>query len=328
MWSHNKANYRQYSKADDTEHLPVGIYELKYDSMGALYLEKQKTQYEFTYKLYGDDSFPHRVVTVFNAGTANLGVILSGLKGTGKTVQAKQICNLAKLPVILVTQDYNEGKDLADYLTSINQDVVVMCDEYEKVFKRGNGLLSVMDGAQASNYKRLFVLTMNSLNVADALLDRPSRVHYLKKFRNLNEDVIREIMADLLKYQEFSDEIVDYLKSLNIVTIDIVKTVIQEVNLFQESPRHFKDILNISVARSGQRWNIYDDAGVLLHENVFATHPMPLKKNTYLDFVDFADFPVNLGCVESTSEKGTKCTTNRGQTLKITPAVSLFGQPF
>lgn len=325
MWSRNKTNFRQYSKADDTETLPVGIYELTYDAMGALYLDKQKDIYEFPYKLYGSDSFPERVIKTYKGTIGNLGIILSGIKGTGKTVQAKQICNLSGLPVILVTSDYNQGLDLATYLNTINQDVVVMIDEYEKVFKKSEGLLSVMDGANASNYRRLFVLTMNSTMVADALLDRPSRVHYLKKFRNLDVTVIREIMDDLLEHKEFSAEIVDYLQSLSIVTIDIVKTVIEEVNRFKESPRHFKDILNISIAKSGQRWNIYDENDVLLHENLYARSPMPPKKYAYLDFADYHDFTVGLGSVAKITDKGTKITTNTGQILKIKPAPSGFG---
>jgi DNA-directed RNA polymerase subunit F len=325
MWSRNKTAHRQYSKADDTETLPVCIYELKYDPMGALYLDKQKDLYEFPYKLYGSDSFPERVITTFKDTNANLGVILSGTKGTGKTVQAKQICNLSGLPVILVTSDYEQGRDLATYLNTINQDVVVMVDEYEKIFKQGNGLLSVMDGASASNYRRLFLLTMNSTLIADALLDRPSRVHYLKKFRNLDVAIIREIMDDLLEHKEFSEEIVEYLQSLAIVTIDIVKTVIQEVNRFRESPHHFKDILNISIAKSGQRWNIYDDNGVLLHENMYARNAMPPKKQSYLDFEDHNEYPTSFGYAEKVEEKGTKITNNKGQIYRIKPATVGFG---
>lgn len=200
-----------------------------------------------------------------------------------------------------------------------------MIDEYEKIFKKSDGLLSVMDGAAASNYRRLFVLTMNSTMVADALLDRPSRVHYLKKFRNLDVGVIREIMDDLLEHKEFSQEIIEYLQSLSIVTIDIVKTVIEEVNRFKESPRHFKDILNISIARSGQRWNIYDANDVLLHENLYARISMPPKKYTYLDFVDYNDLPVSLGSVEKVTDKGTKFITDKGLTLKIKPAPNGLG---
>jgi hypothetical protein len=75
-----------------------------------------------------------KVMRSYKASTQNLGVILSGAKGIGKSLFAKLISYRAieeGLPVIMVNE-YFEG--LPQFLASIDQRCMVLFDEFDKNF--------------------------------------------------------------------------------------------------------------------------------------------------------------------------------------------------
>jgi hypothetical protein len=300
-----------FEKSEELERLPVGVYTLEYGPFGSMYLDRMKEEFVFPYKLYGSDGFPDRVIKSFKAKTGNLGVMLCGLKGTGKTVQAEQICNYSKLPVILVAQDYNKGADLINFLSYIDQEVVVMIDEYEKIFGKSDALLAIMDGALNAPSRRLFVLTANTMNVSEALIDRPSRIHYLKKFANLGIPVIGEVVDDMLENQDFRTEVVEYLAALDIITIDIVKTVVKEVNLFNEPPQKFKDILNVTMYNH-VRWDVFDAEGNELLKYVIADYLDPFRVQYELRFKEFGSTYHDYGYIKTANKKTGKIVTEQG----------------
>lgn len=311
MWSQNGTTFKFFEKSEELEFLPRGIYTIEYGAFGAMYLERVRDEFEFPYKIYGSDQFPERVITTYKANTANLGVLLCGLKGTGKTVQAEQICNQSGLPVILVSPD-NKAEHLIDFLSSVNQEVVVMIDEYEKIFGKSDTLLSIMDGALNATSRRLFVLTANTMNISEAMIDRPSRIHYLKKFGNLSLNVIGEVVADLLHDPQFRDDVVQYLSALEIITIDIVKTVVKEVNLFKEPPQKFQDILNVTVYNH-QRWDVFGEDGETELLRYVICHQLdPFRVGYDLNFKEFGDQWKNHGYIKTVNKKTGKIVTDDG----------------
>lgn len=316
MWSQNGNNFSRYDKAEELAELPPGVYTLRYGMFGSMYLERNKDKYEFPYKLYGQSGFPDRVKKAWKAGTGNLGVLLIGLKGTGKTVEAEQICNIMNLPVILVAQDYDHGKDLVTFLGGVDQDVVVLMDEYEKVFEESDhALLSIMDGAMNAKNRRLWLLTANHQNINDALLDRPSRIYYKKKFGNLHTEVITEVVDDMLKYKKFRQEVVDFLGMLEIITIDIVKTVIREVNIHNESPSEFKDFLNVTISKQ-ERWDLFDSDGAPIMTWARCQHLDPFHKSNSkrvrLSMYEYGEEWKEYGIYQSCDKKTGKIVTDQG----------------
>jgi hypothetical protein len=240
--------------------------------------------------------------------------MLCGLKGTGKTVQAEQICNLSERPVILVSQDFDKGSDLVYFLSLVNQEVVVLIDEYEKIFGKTENLLSIMDGVLNGTHRRLFVLTANTPHIADAMIDRPSRIHYMKRFSNLSIPVIREVVDDMLQYPEFKTDVVEYLSMLEIITIDIVKTVVREVNLFGEPPQKFKDILNVTVVNK-MRWDVTNEKDETLLSYVTCDLIDPFSrdyKGYDLRFREFGDKVHDYGYIISVNKKAGKIVTETG----------------
>lgn len=234
------------------EGLPRGIYEVKL-SMTGFYLSKIAESFTFDYKLYGlNQKFIDYVLKTYENTTGNLGVLLDGIKGTGKTVTAKELCNRLQLPVILVqSMGSDTNSKLIKYLsTSIDFDCIFFFDEYEKEFKNSSDVLSFMDGTYNSIYRKVFLLTTNELNVDPNLLGRPSRIRYKKSFNNLSEEVTREILNDILEDKTAIEKVIELTHSMNIITIDLIKAIATEINIHGvESLPDIKETFNIEFSR-------------------------------------------------------------------------------
>lgn len=135
------------------------------------------------------------------------------------------------------------------FINAIPQDIVVFVDEYEKIYKESNELLTIMDGVLNAPYRRVFLMTTNNLHIENNLIDRPSRVRYLKTFSNLSPDIVEEIIDDLLINKEFKDDCIIFASTLEIITVDIIKSIINEVNIQEESPLKFKNVFNASTKK-------------------------------------------------------------------------------
>ena len=233
------------------EGLPKGIYEVKL-SLTGFYLSKIAESFTFDYKLYGlNQKFIDYVLKTYENTTGNLGVLLDGIKGSGKTVVAKELCNHLQLPVILVQSMGDSNDKLIKYLsTAINFDCIFFFDEYEKEFKDSSDVLSFMDGTYNSIYRKVFLLTTNELKVDPNLLGRPSRIRYKKSFGNLSEEITREILDDILEDKTAIEKVIELTHSMNIITIDLIKAIATEINIHGiESLPNIKETFNIEFSK-------------------------------------------------------------------------------
>lgn len=211
--------------------LPKGIYEVK-ESMADYYLNKLGDSFVFNYKLYGiNNEFIDHFVKTYNNTTGNLGVLFNGIKGTGKTVTAEELCNRIGLPVIIV-KSCEKVDDMLKFLaTQINFDCIFFFDEYEKEFKESSSVLSFMDGVHNSQYRKVFLLTTNELEINNNLLGRPSRIRYVRSFGNLPEETTLELLNDILIDKGAVEPVLDLIRQMQIITIDLVKALAQEINI-------------------------------------------------------------------------------------------------
>lgn len=230
------------------ENLPIAIYSLKCNPRTEeLYLEKIEDAFTFNTRIYGlEDKFIEHVIRTFENTDKNLGVLLNGEKGTGKTICAKIIANRMGLPVILCDNPYD---NIAPFIAQFNAPAIFFFDEFEKNFKDNTELLlSVMDGAYNTQTRKIFLITTNNLHINSNFLSRPSRIRYKKTFGNLSQEVVREYCDENLKNKDFLEEIVSFIDSLTISTIDILKAVVEEVNLHNCHIDEFEDFFNTETA--------------------------------------------------------------------------------
>ena len=217
-------------------------------------LRRVADRFEFDFKIYelGTEPIIKLIKKTWESspfvdGNKNLGVIFNGIKGTGKTLSAKLLCNAIGLPVVIVQNDV-EG--LLPFLQSLNFECVVFIDEAEKTFKKGEDddvLLRLIDGVY--NAKRhLYILTTNQLTLNDNLLGRPGRIRYRFEFKNLLPSAIEAYLDDNLlpQYNSQRKAILDQVDLLEISTIDILKALVDEVNIHGHLPS--TSCLNIPVS--------------------------------------------------------------------------------
>lgn len=214
------------------DRLPLGIYNVGL-TMEGWYLEKYADEFTFDYKIYGlETEFCEHVIKTFENTTGNLGIMLTGTKGTGKTVTAKLLANAFKLPVIIVKDMGSSNQGMIEYFSSFNFDSILFFDEFEKNFSNEDStILQIMDGVYNIGYRKIFLLTTNQMTVNENLVGRPSRIRYVKKFGNLDLKTVREYLDDNLKVKEAYQDLVNYIDTLSISTIDILKSIVNEVNI-------------------------------------------------------------------------------------------------
>ena len=221
----------------NVDSLPKGIYDIDFAPFTGWSITKTADEFTFNYKIYDlETDFINHVITAFNNCESNLGVLMYGTRGSGKSASAKIICNKINLPIFVIKpiQDMSTS-NLIDYISTFNFDCVFLFDEFEKNFsKEDSSILSIMDGVYTSKYRRLFILTTNNLSVNENLLSRPSRIRYLKEFGNLSLDAINNYLDDNLSKEnyEHKDEIISYIDTLEISTIDILKCIVDEIRIF------------------------------------------------------------------------------------------------
>lgn len=138
VWQRVGDSFYPSNIRDVIKNLEPKIYKVAFDlKSNSCYLQFVENNFNFSYKVYGaETSFVNRVHKTYNNISSNLGVLLNGVKGTGKSVTAKLICNTMKLPVIIIDQDH-EGKEV-DLIATISQDCIIFCDEFEKVYVKTN----------------------------------------------------------------------------------------------------------------------------------------------------------------------------------------------
>lgn len=235
------------------EKLPAQVYIIKFTKMRGFYLEKYSDIEVKENKIYGvHEAKATKVLNAFNRTDRNLGVILSGDKGIGKSLFAKLLAQKSVkrgIPVIVVNKFY---PNIAQYIETIEQEVMILFDEFDKTFANIKtsenetepqaSLLSLFDGI--SQGKKLFVITCNELrNLNDYLINRPGRFHYHLRFDYPNENEIKEYLQDKLtqKYWGEIEPIVAFSKKINL-NYDCLRAIAFELNAGEKFADAIKDI--------------------------------------------------------------------------------------
>ena len=256
VWANSGANFSPDEVSNQVEKLPVGVYGLEFVGMGqSPLLTKYSDKFTFNHELFNfDEEFINIVDKTYRNTVDTLGILLAGTKGTGKTITAKLLANKLELPTLIIRHKHD---NLVPFLQNLQQDCIIFIDEYDKIFGSSNELLSVMDGVTKGTHRKSFILTTNTWSISEYLLLRPSRIRYIKNYTNLKLDQIAYIVDKLLLDKSKRDEVVKVISSLDLITVDIVKTFIQEINIHGDVEiSAFLEYLNIVGQRENYTYNV------------------------------------------------------------------------
>lgn len=249
------------------DQLPAQVYSVCFDKMAGFYLD-QHADIEISEKVYGvHEEKVDKVVRSFAAFERNLGVILSGYKGIGKSLFAKMLsirAVKAGLPVLIVDR-FIPG--IASYLESIDQEIMVLFDEFDKTFgeiSSGDneaspqaGLLTLFDGIAQG--KKLFVITCNKLkSLNDYLINRPGRFHYHFRFDYPTDGEIRQYLGDKLLPEHTGEieKVVAFSKRV-VLNYDCLRAIAFELNTGESFEKAISDLNIINLDDEQYNVTIY-----------------------------------------------------------------------
>ena len=225
--------------------LPVQAYQVNFDQFTGPYLSKY-SDIEVKEKIYGVHlAKVEKVLAAFDTFERSLGVILSGDKGIGKSLFSKLLAieGIKRGLPLLVVSSYFPG--IADYIGSIEQEVIVMFDEFDKTFNENSvgptaqaEMLTLFDGLAQG--KKMYVITCNKLTgLNDYLVNRPGRFHYHFRFQYPTPEEIREYLCDKLakEYWNEIEKVVSFAAKVDI-NYDCLRAIAFELNngiLFEDA---------------------------------------------------------------------------------------------
>jgi len=259
--------------------LPVGVYQLNYNARENEYFLIKQNDFVLPPKVYGDHGIIHRWLKSYKYNAhKNMGIILSGLKGGGKTITAQKFCIEANLPVILINEPF-DGSGFINFLVNPKiGECIIFIDEFEKVYKqseysernKANDFLSLMDGAY--NTKLIFLLTVNTFELNEYFVNRLNRIKYRKDYTDLDQETMNSVIDDMLINKGHKDSIGVFFEKINMCTFDLLVNLIKEMNLFNEDALTVGRYLNLRCEPKRYKvYEVYDGKDYLCRDLLMST---------------------------------------------------------
>jgi hypothetical protein len=255
---------------------PAQVYKICFSEMSGFRVEKYH-DIEINEKIYGSSKAKAvKTLATFNRSQKNIGVILSGPKGIGKSITAKLIVEQAlenNYPVFVV-DNYISG--IASYIDSIEQECVILFDEFDKTFSLKDEaqaeMLTLFDGINVG-IKKLFVVTCNELRcLNEFLINRPGRFHYHFRFDYPNDEEIECYLKENLE-STYWKEIPEVIKFANKVCLNYdclraiafelsaglsFKEAIKDLNIVNTDEMEYTVCVELKTGQTGSRLHYLD----------------------------------------------------------------------
>ena len=238
--------------------LPPRVYNVMFTQEAGFFLENVKERLELPGKVYGTTGArAAKCISTYISRESSTGILLTGDKGTGKTLLMSVLANKAidelNLPVILIKTAY-AGTSFVSFIEAIGECVLVF-DEFGKMYASGdrhNGadevpqkaLLSLMDGTAKA--KRMVIMTENSeIDINEFMLNRPSRIYYHFRYKKLDEASVigyckdNEVRTDIVK------DIIELARRSKVFSFDMLQSIVEEHLRFNGTVEEATADLNI-----------------------------------------------------------------------------------
>lgn len=234
----------------DYELVPGKVYNLVWDrGDGENYLTEDK-EFEFPSNYYQTDSDKKLIsksIKIFNeTEKMTTGILLSGLKGSGKTLLAKKMAIESNLPIIVIDKSV-DSSDVESFFARITTDVCIIFDEIDKYWNT-RYLLGFLDGVKPTCKKLVICTCNNEKEIDEYLNDRCSRIRYKKTFSGLTKETVASIINSVIDDKNKADSAAEYVCStFSVVSHDNVAIFAEEIlNNPEDSFDEIMEFLNIS----------------------------------------------------------------------------------
>ena len=211
------------------------------------------------YQTRKDKVFVNRVLKNFYSSEKNTtGVLLTGDKGTGKSVTAKILAKEAQLPIIVINSDTKE-KYLEEFFKKFDQPVCILFDEVDKNFNTQQ-MLTFLDGMHKTAKKLVIMTANNEDNLSNFIKNRCSRIRYYRHY-NMLEDAkeYAELICEA-KGIEDKEEIVNFIiKNIKYPSIDNICSFIDEIIFTKEWNLSLKEVLEFMNINIGENSTYEED---------------------------------------------------------------------
>lgn len=267
------------------------------------YLSRTKVFEKPSFKTYGTQlGLVDNVINAFKNSEKSIGVILSGDKGTGKTVFSKLLSIKARelgMPTIVVG---NNEKGVTNFLARVDKPSVMLFDEFEKKFKDDytdpnkdsqNDLLSLFDGVLGG--KNIYVLTVNDIvELSPFLLNRPGRFMYAIRMEEPTPNDIKQYLEDKLNKdvsnrEEQIKEIIQFSFKFPL-SYDILDALTFQLNMGNDFKKTLPSLNLMNFSDSDYNINIEFESGYIyslldVNINLFSEVVKIVEREINFDFL-------------------------------------------
>jgi len=313
--------YRIYGDDLKTyDKLPAATYKVEFHPRAGFALERIDNFESKEEKIYGSHQEKiDKVLKSYSKFERSLGIILSGHKGMGKSmfVQliAERVVKELDIPVIMVPKAY---PGIADFIEEIDQEALIVFDEFEKMFNPRNedaekqdSLLGLFDGT--SQKKRMYAITVNDLHKVNSfMLSRPGRFHYHIRFDYPSSAEVEIYLRDKLDKQyhgeikhvvSFANRVKLNYDSLRAIAFELnegytFRSSISDLNILTTETQRY----DVKVTLSGGRVIDFKDRNLSLFSE-------EIRLDKYIDRDDYLVITFDPGNIV----EGTNCMTLDGE---------------
>lgn len=224
------------------------------------YLQYYKSRFDTPNKLYGD--ILKNVIRVWNEYVTSgktTAALFTGLPGTGKTLSAELISNLAidnDMGVVMCIE-IKYTVDLIRFLAQLNN-CVVFIDEFAKVVDNNitNYMLSML--SDINNTNKLILLTENDPRMINQfILNRPGRVRYHFDSNRLSKAVFEDYCKNFDIKPEFYKELELKYRKAKEFSFDQLEVIVDEhLKYPNEDLDCLLNILNLSALNKTKKFEL------------------------------------------------------------------------
>lgn len=233
----NSINFKFNTEGLECDLTPGMVYNIKVDRYTDAISLEESSGLSLPSKVYctqRDERFIDKVINSYNLSESGFtGVMLAGLKGSGKTVMAKVIANKSGLPIINIDKNIRPYilRNLVEKLGDTS--VCFLFDELDKVLADYDDsvLLQVLDGSDTKG-KHMILFTCNDDDeISEYLIDRCSRIRYWREFDEMSPSLIMEVLNDKLNDKKEVKSLTDFIKdNFEVCSFDNISSFVKEAN--------------------------------------------------------------------------------------------------